>query len=199
MKKTIMELIAIAAMTTSLAVLAPTEAGVVMAEVVTPPPTAIAEPLVYHGAELKPTHREQPVVMKPYTDQDVEALCKMVWGEALITHSDMEMSATVWCAINRLESGDPYFAGCHSLYDIVTQPGQFYGYDESNPVDPHIEWLVNDVLSLWEKEADGGRVAGRTLPAEYLYFIGDGRHNHFTTEFMGGVEWDWSYTNPYDD
>lgn len=135
---------------------------------------------------------------KPYTEQDVLALGQMVVGEALITQSDKEMSATVWVAINRFMSGDPYFRNCHSLYDIVVQENQFQGYSPNNEVPEHVDWLVRDVLERWSRELNGDTNVGRTLPADYLCFFGDGRHNHFTKVYKGKEKWDWSYENPYD-
>ena len=65
-------------------------------------------------------------------------------------------------------------------------------------MDAGIETLVLDVLGRWEAEKQGQENVGRTLPTEYLFFWGDGWHNHFTTKFQGGDEWDWSLPNPYD-
>lgn len=124
----------------------------------------------------------------PWTEREVEIIAKTVYGEALITHSDTEMSAVVWCILNRVDS---------QLYpDSITEvvvKSQFHGYDESNPVDQHIKGLVEDVLRRWYTGSEG-----RTLPERFLYFWGDGRHNHFTTEFLGGETWDWSMPTPYE-
>ena len=135
---------------------------------------------------------------KPYTEDDVIALAKMAYGEALITRSDTEMSACMWCALNRLDSGYQFYDGCESVYDIVTQRNQFYGYDEGNPVDEHLAWLARDVLARWVDEHNGAADVGRTLPKEYCFFTGDGWHNSFTTEHQGGVEYDWSLPSPYE-
>ena len=154
----------------------------------------VVKPKLVNSTEQE--HETQ--VEKRYTDQDVEALAKMVYGEALITHSDMEMSAVVWCVVNRFISGDPYYSKCHSLYDIVVQKSQFFGYSTNNPVDEHIEWLVIDVLDRWSREMDGETDVGRTLPQDYLFFHGNGRHNLFTKTYGSANHWDWSYENPYD-
>ena len=135
---------------------------------------------------------------EPYTEADVIALAKMAYGEAFITRSDTEMSACMWCALNRLDSGNRFYDGCESVYDIVTQKNQFYGYDEGNPVDEHLAWLARDVLTRWVDEHNGATDVGRTLPREYCFFTGDGWHNSFTTEHQGGVEYDWSLSTPYE-
>lgn len=135
---------------------------------------------------------------EPYTEDDVIALAKMAYGEALITRSDTEMSACMWCALNRLDSGNRLYDGCESVYDIVTWKNQFYGYNEGNPVDEHLVWLARDVLARWVDERNGATDVGRTLPKEYCFFTGDGWHNSFTTEHQGGVEYDWSLPSPYE-
>lgn len=138
-----------------------------------------------------PTPTPQPVL---WTEEEVEAVTKAVWGESVITGSDLEMSAVVWCILNRVDS-DAY---ADSIMEVVTQYRQFHGYDEENPVDEHIKDLVLDVFGRWAAEKRGREDVGRTLPAEYLFFWGDGLHNHFTDEYLGGEEWDWSLPNPYE-
>lgn len=48
-------------------------------------------------------------------------------------------------------------------------------------------------------EKDGETEVGRVLPREYLFFTGDGEHNHFRTEWEGGQTWDWSLRSPYEE
>ena len=123
------------------------------------------------------------------------ALAKMVWGEARGC-STTEQAATIWCVLNRYDSGDRFWAD--TVEGITTQPCQFYGYDSSNPVDPDILALVEDVLARWMAEKECVGSVGRVLPREYLYFTGDGVHNYFTTEWQGGQTWDWSLESPYE-
>jgi len=130
-----------------------------------------------------------------YTEEDVQVLAKVVYGEALVTRSDMEMAAVVWCILNRVDSGDPFYP--ESIIEVATQEKQFHGYSPDHPVDQHIEWLVRDVLDRWAAEKNGAEDVGRVLPADYLFFWGDGRQNHFTQEYHKGAEWDWSLPNPY--
>lgn len=130
-----------------------------------------------------------------WTEEEVEAVAKTVFGEAAVTGSDMEMSAVAWCILNRVDS-DAY---ADSIMEVVTQPRQFHGYHEDYPVDEHIEALVLDVFERWADEKQGREDVGRTLPADYLFFWGDGEHNHFTTEYQSDDVWDWSLPNPYED
>ena len=49
------------------------------------------------------------------------------------------------------------------------------------------------------RDRDGETEVGRVLPREYLFFTGDGEHNHFRTEWDGGQVWDWSLQSPYEE
>lgn len=155
---------------------------------------AEAEPAVPEKLEL-----EDMVFERLYTEEDVIALAQMAWGEALVTKSDTEMAATMWCVLNRYDSGDPYYAKCNGISGIVKQSGAFHGYHASNPVDEHLVWLAQDVLDRWCAEKAGYEDVGRVLPAEYLFFHGDGRHNHFRIQYeRDGHYWDWSLESPYE-
>lgn len=131
-----------------------------------------------------------------YTEREVELIAKTVYGEALVTQSDTEMAAVVWCILNRVDADD---YGCgHSIEYVVTFSRQFHGYNEGNPVTPHIKELVIDVLDRWQSEKNGEENVGRVLPKEYRYFEGDGLHNHYATEYGGTNYWDWSLESPYE-
>ena len=62
-----------------------------------------------------------------------------------------------------------------------------------------LEELALDVIERWLDEKDGKADTGRVLPREYLFFTGDGEHNHFRTEWDGGQVWDWSLQSPYEE
>mgnify|MGYP006954197911 CR=1 FL=1 len=64
---------------------------------------------------------------------------------------------------------------------------------------PELEELALDVIERWLDEKDGKTDTGRVLPREYLFFTGDGEHNHFRTEWDGGQVWDWSLQSPYEE
>lgn len=146
---------------------------------------------------LPPPAPQEQEAADPWAD-DIEALARMVWGEARGC-STTEQAAVVWCALNRFDSGDPFYANCTTIYDIVTQPGQFCGYDPENPLDDDIVALVEDVLVRWMAEKVCMGDVGRVLPAEYLYFTGDGRVNTFRDQYQGGNTWDWSMRSPYEE
>lgn len=131
-----------------------------------------------------------------YTDEEVAYIAKTVYGEALVTNSDMKMAAVVWCILNRVDAKGYGCGG--SIEDVVTFPSQFKGYSPEHPVTARIEWLVRDVLNRWCAEKNGAQDVGRVLPKEYLFFMGDGRENHFSIEYESKEYWDWSLPNPYE-
>ena len=65
------------------------------------------------------------------------------------------------------------------------------------------EWwfslLAADVLTRYRAERDGEENVGRVLPAEYCFFTGDGRRNHFTTEWKSTDRFGWTLESPYTD
>ncbi len=166
-------------------------------DVVEPPEEPVHIPLAEEAAPTEaqiPAEDEEPDVEDLYSEEEIEAIAKTVYGEALVTGSDTEMAAVAWCILNRVDS--PSFP--NSIIGVVTAKCQFHGYRGDNPVPEHIKELVKDVLTRWTAEKNSDGDVGRVLPADYLYFWGDGRHNHFTTEYLGGVEWDWSLPTPYE-
>lgn len=122
---------------------------------------------------------------------EVELLAKTVYGEGGGLNR-FEQSAIVWCILNRVD------AGMGTITEVVTAPGQFDGYNYNNPVTDDIRSLVEDVLIRWKMEKLCIGDVGRTLPPEFLWFYGDGAHNHYRSAYTGPyVTWDWSLPNVY--
>ena len=132
------------------------------------------------------------VTPQPWTDEEVIVLARMLWGEARGVSSDAEKAACVWCVLNRVDHG------YGDIITVVTTPEQFVGYNAKNPVDDDLITLCIDVLSRWYAEKDGQDEVGRVLPADYLWFSGDGERNHFRNAYRGGDRWDWSLPSPYE-
>lgn len=124
---------------------------------------------------------------KPWTNEEVIMLAKTVWGEAQGL-DEYEQSMVVWCILNRLDSGEFQ----PTIYKIITavNPVQFEGYSPTFPVEESILRLCEDVLDRWWNNKDG-----RTLPLEFVYFHGDGRHNYYSDG--NGYTYDFSLPNPY--
>ncbi len=136
-----------------------------------------------------------PNIEKKYKDE-IPYIARTVWGEARGC-SETEQAAVIWCILNRVDSSIRYMPD--NIIDVVTQKHQFLGYVKTFPVTKKIKKLVIDVLTRWEMEKAGVENVGRVLPPEYMWFHGDGRHNHFRDAYRGGNRWDWSLDSPYED
>lgn len=126
---------------------------------------------------------------------EVEALAKLIYGEAGIVPSTTEQAAVVWCVLNRVD--DPRFPD--TVLEVIEAPYQFSGYDPEYPVKEEFALLAADVLARYRAERDGEENVGRVLPAEYCFFTGDGRRNHFTTEWKSTDCFGWTLESPYID
>lgn len=131
----------------------------------------------------------------PWTEDDLVLLAQTVYAEADICRTKKEKAAVVWCVINRLDAG----RYGDTIREVVTAPHQF-AWSEDRPVVPEYIELAEDVLERWAAEKAGQEDVGRVLPAEYLFFEGDGWVNYFDTSFpvdMGGDVWGWTLPDPY--
>jgi hypothetical protein len=158
-----------------------------------PPPASPPSPA---PAETPLPEADVPEI-KPYEPDamEVEALARMLYGEARGVPSTMEKAACVWCVLNRVD--DPRFPD--TVLEVLEAPYQFAGYKAEYPVLPELAEIAADVLTRYHAERDGDTEAGRVLPAEYAFFTGDGRNNHFFSEWKGTSAYDWTLINPYDD
>lgn len=136
-----------------------------------------------------------PNIEKKYKNE-IPYIARTVWGEARGC-SETEQAAVIWCILNRVDSSIRYMPD--NIIDVVTQKHQFLGYVKTFPVTEKIRELVIDVLTRWEMEKAGVENVGRVLPPEYMWFHGDGRHNHFRDAYRGGNRWNWSLDSPYED
>lgn len=134
--------------------------------------------------------------VKPWEpdEAEVEAIAKVLYRECRGVPSKAEQAAVAWCILNRVDSNITYFPD--TVLDVITQKNQF-AWDENAPLLPDLVTLARDVLIRWHAEGEGAEDVGRTLPAEYVYFVGDGRHNNFSIEWRSGIYWTWDYADPY--
>lgn len=115
-------------------------------------------------------------------DELAELAGRAIWGEAGGIQDEAQRAAVVWCACNRADAWDM------DIGDVLNVD-QFHGLAIKGKVPvEHVE-LARDVLARWTLEAEGWQDVGRVLPSQYLYFEGDGRVNHFSTEYGGGEYW----------
>lgn len=115
-------------------------------------------------------------------DELAELAGRAIWGEAGGIPDEAQRAAVVWCACNRADAWDM------EIGDVLNVDA-FHGLAIRSTVpEQHIE-LARDVLARWTLEAEGWMDVGRALPSQYLYFEGDGRVNHYSTEYGGGEYW----------
>ena len=108
-----------------------------------------------------------------FTEADVVAVAKMLWGEARGCTVDNQMKC-VWCVLNRVD--DSRFPD--TIQGVLSQPSQFHGYSPDFPVWDELKDVALDVLTRWSLEKQGVTVE-RELPNTYLWFTGDGTTNWF--------------------
>ena len=112
-----------------------------------------------------------------FTEADVVAVAKMLWGEARGCALDNQQKA-VWCVLNRVD--DSRFPD--TIQGVLSQPSQFHGYSPDFPVWDELKDVALDVLTRWSLEKQGVDVA-RELPNTYLWFTGDGTTNWFRSVY----------------
>ena len=108
-----------------------------------------------------------------FTEDDVIAMAKMLWGEARGCTRDNQIKCA-WVVLNRVD--DPRFPD--TILGVLSQPSQFHGYSPDFPVWDELKEVARDVLTRWSMEKRGVTVE-RELPPEYVFFTGDGIQNHF--------------------
>lgn len=154
------------------------------------------EPIEATDELAAPVATEAPAVEEPeeLDPVEVELIGRTIWGEADGVKSEAERAAVAWCILNRVD------ASGQTIEEVVTAPEQFDGYRPAGKwgecPQRHLD-LAADVMTRWNAEKDGAEEVGRVLPADYLYFIGDGKRNHFSIEWKSTDYWDWSLYDPY--
>jgi len=140
----------------------------------------------------------------PVTEQEIIMLAQTMYAEAQVLCWSGErwgvsykarQAAVTWTALNQYDDESGEFPD--TLADILSYPNAF-AYREDAPVTEELLDLARDVVERWWAEKQGVQNVGRTLPADYLFFHGDGSENYFRKEFKGdGSYYDWSLPDPY--
>ncbi len=125
----------------------------------------------------EPEPSAEPEYEMYFTEDDVVAMAKMLWGEARGCALDNQQKA-VWCVLNRVD--DPRFPD--TIQGVLSQPSQFHGYSPDFPVWDELKEVARDVLTRWSLEKQGVTVE-RELPNTYLWFTGYNGSNHFREEY----------------
>ena len=125
----------------------------------------------------EPEPSAEPEYEMYFSEDDVVAMAKMLWGEARGCTRDNQAMA-VWCVLNRVD--DPRFPD--TIQGVLSQPSQFHGYSPDFPVWDELKEVALDVLTRWSLEKQGVTVE-RELPNTYLWFTGYNGSNHFREEY----------------
>lgn len=138
------------------------------------------------------TPQESPGKAYTVTVAELQTLAKIVYREASGIPQRSHQAAVIWCILNRVDNG--YWGD--DIITVATYPNAF-AWVPDTPVGEEFMDLAKDVVTRWNWEKQGLSDVGRTLPATYLYFTGDGELNYFTEEWKGTKYWDWSLPDPY--
>ena len=139
-----------------------------------PAPTVSTEETAEPEQPEAPEQSEAPIYYVMYfTEDDVAAVAKMLWGEARGCSRDNQIKC-VWVVVNRVD--DERFPD--TIQGVLSQPSQFHGYDPAYPVTDELYSVAFDVLTRWSYEKQGIPVR-RELANSYLWFTGNGRENIF--------------------
>lgn len=143
-----------------------------------PAPAATSEEPVEPEQPEAPEQTEAPVYYVMYfTEDDVAAVAKMLWGEARGCTRDNQIKCA-WVVCNRVD--DERFPD--TIRGVLSQPHQFHGYDPSYPVTDELYSVAFDVLARWSYEKQGIPVR-RELAKSFLWFTGNGEENIFREEY----------------
>lgn len=143
-----------------------------------PAPTVTAEETAEPEQTEAPEPSDTPVYYEMYfTEEDVAAVAKMLWGEARGCTQDNQIKCA-WVVCNRVD--DERFPD--TIQGVLEQPHQFHGYDPTYPVTDELYDVAFDVLTRWSYEKQGIPVR-RELPESFLWFTGNGVENIFREEY----------------
>lgn len=142
--------------------------------------------------ELERAKQDQEALNNQVTTEQLEMIAKVIYREARGIPNKDHKAAVVWCILNRVD--DPRFG--NTIEEVITYPNAF-AWEENTPVDEELLAIAADVCERWCLEKEGHTEVGRVLPSTYCFFTGDGVLNHFTEEWPGRVDWDWSLSSPY--
>lgn len=131
--------------------------------------------------------------------EDIEALAKMLYGEARSVESTTEQAACVWVVLNRVDDD----RWPDDVVDVLSQPLQFGGYRVYFPVEEWAYDLAADVYDRWTDGRETGQDPGRVIPADYYYWRGEKgcKHNWFRKTFddYSGETYTFEEVSPYED
>lgn len=127
------------------------------------------------------------------TRDEVYCLSKVVHGEASICSPEVK-ACVAWVVLNRVDdSSYP-----DTIREVVSEGKQFQGFwreSDTVPTEEERE-MCYEIIKAWKNYDD----RYRSIPSDYLYFMGDGNTNYFTRNYYGNLketkEHAWNYRMP---
>lgn len=141
------------------------------------------DPIIVRAKEVwQQAHNEQITI--------ATMLSQVIYNESRGIQSDTHKACVAWVPLNRAD------AGYGTIMEVLTAPAQF-AYSPGTPVQQDLYDIAWDVLIRWQQEKAGEEDVGRVLPADYLWYHGDGRYNYFRNAYASRTYWDFSLESPY--
>lgn len=84
-----------------------------------------------------------------------------------------EQKLVAWVPLNRARARN------QSIYEVLTDRGQFMSSYEGYSVDPTFRNLCEKCLTAWERGEEAPVFAPYATSSNYQFYYGDGRHNWF--------------------
>lgn len=139
---------------------------------------------------------EEAIAFANSMPNEATAIAHVMYSEARGLDA-RELSMVAWTILNRYDAGGRFGK---SIMGVICYPNQF-AYNKRSPLvsDRGIDlvWLAKDVLARWYKEKQGATDVGRTLPAGYYFYYGNGSHNLFRQTNSGKGSYNFGLPNPY--
>lgn len=110
------------------------------------------------------------VFEKLYTEADVIAMAKMLYGEARECAYEDQRNCCI-TACNRAD--DSRWA--ETVHEVIEQPNQYHGYNVNNPICENLKAIAETVLNEWSLKKQGISIEWN----DYNSFYGDGVQNHY--------------------
>lgn len=141
----------------------------------------------------------QEIIQRYEYYEESVMLAKLIYREARGIKSITEQANIVWTVLNRVDSKLRYYPD--TIKEVITQKNQFAWVSKTPTVDDYgrdLVELAQQIVLFWAYGDDNGIF--RTLPADYYYYRGDGRHNHFANDYNLFRSWskDKTFSGEYD-
>ena len=162
-------------------------------------PSPLTQVVTDSQAKAQQGSSEGGAFTRLYTEADAVKLSRLLMGEAGGIPSKVEIACVAWTVCNQVDA-----KGFANTLQGVMVPNHFNGLRTLKSPSQTCSTLARDVLDRWSRERAGQTNVGRVLPRDYVYFMGDGKHNYFVNRYHNGSiayckkhAWNYSLPSPY--